>query len=85
MYNYFRHNKIFFSFLIDKTSNTIQWLLYFLTSNPETLARLEQEVLSVVGADVTPAEEHLTQMPYVKAAIKETLRFRLTFFYTIAL
>lgn len=52
----------------------MQWLLYFLTSHPEALQRLENEVLSVLGADDIPSEEHLTQMPFVKAVIKETLR-----------
>ena len=53
----------------------MQWALYFLTSHPEAMERLENEVKSVIGRDVIPTEEHLKKMPFVKAVIKETLRY----------
>ena len=53
----------------------MQWALYFLTSHPDAMERLENEVKSVIGRDVIPTEEHLKRMPFVKAVIKETLRY----------
>ncbi|RWS29023.1 cytochrome P450 315a1-like protein [Leptotrombidium deliense] len=58
----------------DTTSHGTQWALYLLAKNPECQQKLYEEVNSVVKNDHIIEEKHLTQMPYVKCIIKETLR-----------
>ena len=50
------------------------WTLYFLAKNPEVQAKLRRQIQSVVGDDrvVTPA--HISEMPYLRNCVKETLR-----------
>jgi len=51
-------------------------LLYFLARNPDKQEKLRDEILSVVGpkgTSVTP--EALNELRYLKASIKESLRF----------
>ncbi|KAM3608489.1 uncharacterized protein V6R79_026365 [Siganus canaliculatus] len=59
---------------VDTTSNTLTWTLHLLSRNPQSQARLYEEVASCVAADQIPSAEEVTQMPYLKAVIKESLR-----------
>ncbi|XP_072052037.1 1,25-dihydroxyvitamin D(3) 24-hydroxylase, mitochondrial-like [Amphiura filiformis] len=61
---------------VDTTSNTLAWVLYELSRHPEAEQRLYNEISSVMGTDGQniPTTEDLTQMPYLKSIIKETLR-----------
>ncbi|XP_070694064.1 sterol 26-hydroxylase, mitochondrial [Pempheris klunzingeri] len=59
---------------VDTTSNTMSWTLYLLSRHPEIQDRLYKEVSTSVPADHIPSAVEVTQMPYLKAVIKETLR-----------
>ena len=47
-----------------------------LTTFPEIQKKLQAEVDRVVGRDRVPNYEDLANMPYVKAFVRESLRFR---------
>ncbi|PIK59036.1 putative 25-hydroxyvitamin D-1 alpha hydroxylase, mitochondrial [Apostichopus japonicus] len=61
---------------VDTTSNSLAWALYELSRHPEAEERLFDEVDSVMkSADVSTAtHKELSQMPFLKAIMKETLR-----------
>nr|XP_006811829.1 PREDICTED: sterol 26-hydroxylase, mitochondrial-like [Saccoglossus kowalevskii] len=59
---------------IDTTSNTLHWALYLVANNPSVQDRLYEEVSSVVPEGEVPSNKHLSQMPYMKSVVKETLR-----------
>ena len=59
---------------VDTTSNTMQWVLYMMAKNPDKQNILRQEVLSVLGDSTIATPETLSQMPYLKAWLRETLR-----------
>jgi len=52
------------------------FLFYNLARNPDKQEILRQEILNLVGPRGTPATvKALNKMPYMRACIKETLRF----------
>ena len=52
----------------------MQWILYYLTRHPDELRRLEREVRDVTPRGVTVTKEHIDNMPYLRAVVKEVLR-----------
>ncbi|KAL1680385.1 cytochrome P450 [Schizophyllum commune] len=58
----------------DTTAGTLSFILYFLTQYPTALARLREEVLTVVGPHRTPTYEDIREMKFMRAVINETLR-----------
>lgn len=58
---------------VDTTANVTNWLLINIASNPRTQDKLRAEILSVCpSGDIT--EEHLKQLHYLKACIRESHR-----------
>ncbi|XP_045624921.1 probable cytochrome P450 49a1 isoform X2 [Procambarus clarkii] len=60
---------------IDTTSHTLAFTLYLLARNPEVQKRLQEEVDTVLGdhtGSLTP--NHLAQLSYLKAVVKESMR-----------
>merc|ERR1712048_267892 len=58
---------------VDTTASVANWLLINLAKNPRAQDKLREEILAVCpSGDVT--EEHLKQMPYLKACIRESHR-----------
>jgi cytochrome P450 len=60
----------------DTTANTMAWMLYLLHSNPESLARAQQEVRTAMQDQPAFTPELLSSMEYLDACIHETMRLK---------
>ncbi|KAK3498464.1 cytochrome P450 [Neurospora crassa] len=58
----------------DTTACTLSWAIYELARNPEAVAKLRAEILSVVGPDRAPTYDDLKSMKYLQNVMNETLR-----------
>lgn len=58
----------------DSTAKSLQVFFYNLARNPEKQEILHKEIIGVLGPDQPLTPEALSQMPYLKAAIKESFR-----------
>jgi cytochrome P450 len=58
----------------DTTSSLLTFVIYLLSTNPDTCRRLREEVLETFGHTGTPTYGHLKKMEYLHAVLKETLR-----------
>ncbi|XP_021761517.1 flavonoid 3'-monooxygenase-like [Chenopodium quinoa] len=58
----------------DTSSSTTEWAIAELIRNPKTLAKVQQELDSVVGQDRLVNESDLPNLPYFQAVIKEVFR-----------
>lgn len=61
--------------LFVQTSNTLTWTFHLLSKNPQIQDTLYKEVSTFVPADRIPSAEEITRMPYLRAVIKEALRW----------
>ncbi|CAL5218758.1 g475 [Coccomyxa viridis] len=57
----------------ETTAAVLTWTLFALMSNPDVEAKMLEEIDSVLG-DKTPDLEDLKKLPYVRAALAESLR-----------
>ncbi|KAJ0264839.1 hypothetical protein HA466_0012380 [Hirschfeldia incana] len=62
----------------DTSTNTIEFVMAELISNPKLMKRAQQELDEVVGKENIVEESHITKLPYILAIMKETLRFHPT-------
>ncbi|CAN8246386.1 unnamed protein product [Cochlearia groenlandica] len=62
----------------DTSTNTIEFAMAELISNPGLMKRAQQELDEVVGNDNIVEESHITKLPYILAVMKETLRLHPT-------
>ncbi|XP_027338962.1 flavonoid 3'-monooxygenase-like [Abrus precatorius] len=58
----------------DTSSSTTEWAIAELIRNPKMMAKVQQELDSVVGRDRNVKEEDLAHLPYLQAVVKETFR-----------
>ncbi|KAG2330550.1 hypothetical protein Bca52824_001730 [Brassica carinata] len=62
----------------DTSTNTIEFAMAELISNPKLMKRAQQELDEVVGKKNIVEESHITKLPYILAIMKETLRLHPT-------
>ncbi|KAK7349791.1 hypothetical protein VNO77_07472 [Canavalia gladiata] len=63
---------------IDTTSATIEWAMAELLQNPEKLMKTRKELQQVLSKDEEPKDCDITNLPYLQAVVKETLRLHPT-------
>ncbi|OQR88365.1 expressed hypothetical protein [Thraustotheca clavata] len=64
---------------VDTTANAILWALYLIANAPnssEIQGKIRDEIQSAMGSKLTMDEEVLSQIPYIRACVKETLRLQ---------
>lgn len=59
----------------DTTALSLAWALEQILPRAEVVARIEQELESVCGGDL-PGPEHIAQLEYLDAVVRESLRLR---------
>lgn len=57
-----------------QTANSLMWVLYNLSRNPQAQQRLLLEIQSVLPGKQMPRAEDVRNMPYLKACLKESMR-----------
>ncbi|KAJ3694859.1 hypothetical protein LUZ60_000236 [Juncus effusus] len=62
----------------DTTSLTMEWTLSELINHPHVLQKAAQEIDTIVGKERLVNETDISQLPYLQAIIKETLRLHPT-------
>ena len=62
----------------ETSTNTIEFAMAELISNPKLMKRAQQELDEVVGKEHIVEESHITRLPYILAIMKETLRLHPT-------
>ncbi|KAI0055220.1 cytochrome P450 [Artomyces pyxidatus] len=67
---------ILFSAGADTTSISLSWWLFAILLYPDTQRRAQAELDAVVGRDRVPVFSDLPHLPYIRAMVKETLRWR---------
>lgn len=61
----------------DTTANTLAWMIYLLSRNPEAMQRAREEVRAVLGTDTLPTRyEQLSALAFVEACTHETMRLK---------
>ncbi|XP_021662323.2 LOW QUALITY PROTEIN: geraniol 8-hydroxylase, partial [Hevea brasiliensis] len=58
----------------DTTSSTLEWAMTELVRNPKTLLKAGEELEQIISRGSYMQESDITQLPYLKAIIKETFR-----------
>ncbi|KAF7728938.1 hypothetical protein EC973_005333 [Apophysomyces ossiformis] len=60
----------------DTTAITLQNLFIILLNHPDVQSKAQAELDAIIGSERLPVEEDLICLPYIKAIITETIRFR---------
>jgi cytochrome P450 len=61
----------------DTTANTLAWMIYLLSRNPEAMQRARDEVRAVIGSSQVPTQyEQVSALNFVEACAHETMRLR---------
>ena len=56
------------------SASTMVWAMSELMKNPRVMKRLQDEVRGALGGKANVTEQDITELPYLKLVIKETLR-----------
>ncbi|XP_077016666.1 1,25-dihydroxyvitamin D(3) 24-hydroxylase, mitochondrial isoform X2 [Tamandua tetradactyla] len=59
---------------VETTANSLMWILYNLSRNPQVQQKLLKEIQRVLPENRMPLAEDLKNMPYLKACLKESMR-----------
>lgn len=51
------------------------WAIFNLSRNPSAQRKLLEEINTVVAPNEEPCGEHIKSMPYLKACLKESMRY----------
>ncbi|XP_057462489.1 cytochrome P450 76T24-like [Actinidia eriantha] len=62
----------------DTTTTTMEWAMAELLRNPAIMAKAKQELAQTISPKSVLQEQHITQLPYLEAVIKETMRLHPT-------
>nr|GMD46394.1 cytochrome P450 93A3-like [Ipomoea batatas] len=62
----------------DTSAITVEWALAELINHPETMEKASQELDSVIGTNRLVQESDISNLPYLQAIVKETLRLHPT-------
>lgn len=60
---------------VSQTANSMLWFIFNLSRNPSAQKKLLQEIKEIVPPDQDPSGEHIKNMPYLKACLKESMRY----------
>lgn len=60
----------------DTTAHTVRIFILMMMNYPEVLKKARAEMDSVIGSNRMPEFDDEDKLPYLKACIKETLRFK---------
>lgn len=72
------HNEMYIGDFLTQTSNGILWSLYCLGRNMDAQEILYQETLTLLpNPDDQITKEVFTELKYVRACLKEALRFKI--------
>lgn len=66
------------SVCISQTANSMLWAIFNLSRNPDAQRKLLEEIRDVVAPNEDPCGEHIKSMPYLKACLKESMRYSAT-------
>lgn len=58
----------------DTNSTVVEWAMAELLRNPKAMAKAQAEMDDVVGPNGVVEESHMSDLPYLQALVKETLR-----------
>ncbi|KAG2666225.1 hypothetical protein I3760_15G046800 [Carya illinoinensis] len=58
----------------DSSAGTMEWVLSLLLNNPESLVKAQAEIHNHIGQNRLLDESDLTELPYLRSIINETLR-----------
>lgn len=59
---------------VDTISSTIEWAMAELLQHPDTISKLQEELRRVLGSQALVEHPDVDRLPYLRAAIRETLR-----------
>lgn len=62
----------------DTSSVTVEWAMAELLRNPRMMAKVREELTTVIGHGRQMEESDISRLPYLRAVVKETLRIHPT-------
>jgi len=63
-----------FAAVTDTTTTAMEWAMAELVTHPRAMQRAQNEVRAAAAGSTSVNEDHIAQLDYLKAVVKETLR-----------